>query len=236
MNGLPDMSGIEVRAILTARAVAFGPNGEQSAIDKKPVLGAVAVGIGGLNGDEHGDLVHHGGADKAVHQYPFDHYAAWIAECPELASMLAAPGAFGENLSTLGMTEKDVCIGDIYRLGSTVLQVSQTRNPCWRLNGRFGETSMARRVQDSARVGWYYRVLEPGEIAPGDRFDLIERPHADWPLTHLLHHLFVDKLNFAELERLAGIAELADAQKQYAIGRLKARKVEDWGERLTVPG
>ena len=103
-----------------------------SAIAKTPVAGPVEIGFEGLLVDAQADRTVHGGAEKALHHYAADHYAAWIAEgyLPDGA----VPAAFGENLSTLGVTEEQVCIGDVFRLGTARVQVSQGRQPCWKLN------------------------------------------------------------------------------------------------------
>src|SRR5690606_16433169 len=116
-----------------------------SAIDKRPLEGAVRIDELGVAGDEQGDTRVHGGVDKAVHHYPFEHYATWRAELGELPA-LASPGAFGENISTRGLDEATVCLGDRFALGTAVLEVSQGRQPCWKLNDRFGVKDMARRV------------------------------------------------------------------------------------------
>ena len=129
----------------------------------------------------------------AVHHYPKEHYDAWRSEYPSKAHEFANNGAFGENISARGMTEKSVCIGDVYRVGTTRLQVSQARQPCWKLNIRFGIDDMALRVQETLRTGWYYRVLEPGRIAKGDLIELIDRPKPGWPLSKLLQYLFVER-------------------------------------------
>src|SRR5690606_21570785 len=113
-----------------------------------PRTDVVRIGPLGLEGDEQGDPRVHGGVDKAVHHYPFEHYAAWRAELGDLP-VLAAPGAFGENLCSTGLDEDSVCLADRYALGDAVLEVSQGRQPCWKLNDRFGVRDMARRVQDS---------------------------------------------------------------------------------------
>src|SRR5690606_15630671 len=162
-------------------AVPYTRPGSRSAIAKTPRSGPVRIGELGLDGDEQGDRRVHGGVDKAVHHYPFEHYARWRAELGPLP-VLAAPGAFGENLSSAGLDESNVCLGDRYALGSVVLEVSQGRQPCWKLNDRFGVRDMARRVQDTGRTGWYYRVLQPGVARAGDTLQLLERPCPDWPL------------------------------------------------------
>lgn len=137
-----------------------------SGIRKHPVPGLIAATDSGLDGDEQGDRQNHGGPDKAIHAYAAAHYSSWGAVLPDLAAQLK-PGAFGENLVVNGAVEADICLGDRWRLGSTLLEVSQTRQPCWRLNLRFGRPDMARLVQSTGRTGWYFRVLGPGHVAPG---------------------------------------------------------------------
>ncbi|WP_228144992.1 MOSC domain-containing protein, partial [Acinetobacter baumannii] len=99
---------------------------------------------------------------------------------------LSAPGAFGENLSTVGLTEENICMGDILSCGTTVLEVSQTRQPCWKLDDRLGTKGAALEMQRSGKVGWYYRVLEPGVIEAGATLNLLERPHPEWQLRNVL--------------------------------------------------
>jgi len=227
----------EVLHVLSGAAIPFGPKGAfRSAItSKKTLAGAILVTRAGIAGDEQGNKIHHGGPDQALHQYPFDHYATWCRERPELAPHLAAPGAFGENLSTLDMTEMTVCLGDIYRCGTARLQVTRTRHPCWRLNVRFGDPRMAHRVQDSGRMGWYLRVLEEGSLGAGEALMLEYRPHPDWPLTRLIRALFLDPLNYPLLEEMAALPELASSSKDYAIRRLATRTLEDWRSRMETP-
>lgn len=206
VTGFPTVSLLSLRS---GRAVPFGPAGEPSALVKLPVADRQAVGRDGLAGDQQADREHHGGPDKALHHYPFDHYYAWQNELPAQRDRLHAPGAFGENLSTLGMTEANVCLGDVFRLGSALIQVSQGRQPCRKLNWRFGIEDMVARVRASGRTGWYYRVLEPGEVAAGDRFRLVERPCREWPLARLWRVLFGatdDPGGLAELSRLDVLA------------------------------
>lgn len=137
-----------LNAVLTGKAVPFGRPDTLSAIGKHPVDAAIAIGPAGLEGDEQADRRNHGGPDKAIHHYPFDHYAAWRGDLPAHCPLLESVGAFGENLSTLGLTEETVCIGDIFRIGTATVQVSQGRQPCWKLNHRFGVKDMARRCTD----------------------------------------------------------------------------------------
>jgi MOSC domain-containing protein YiiM len=224
-----------IESVLVGRALPFGPNGEPSAIDKRACLAPVQVGLLGLAGDEQGDRVHHGGPDKALHHYAHDHYVAWRSELPAAAPRFGYAGAFGENLSTCGLTEQEVCVGDVYRLGTARVQVSQARQPCWRLNLRFGVPDMARRVQTSGRTGWYYRVLEPGTVEAGATLSLEQRSHPEWPLARLLHFLYVERLDFAALERIAELSVLATGWRRLAARRLESRAVEDWSSRVETP-
>lgn len=202
-----------------------------SGICKTPVDRPVLLGPTGFEGDEQGDPRVHGGPQKAVHHYPADHYPLWQAELGPLPP-LQQPGAFGENLSTHGLTEENVAIGDSFALGKAVIQVSQGRQPCWKLNLRFGVADMARQVQDTGRTGWYYRVLQPGLVAPDDRMQLLSRPAPQWTLHRLWHALYVDRMNLPELQAIADLDLLAEGWRKYAVRRLASRQVEDWRTRL----
>lgn len=227
---------VKVETVLAGRPVPFGRPGVLSAIAKRPLEGPVEVGPSGLLLDEQGDPRHHGGPEKAIHHYALDHYPYWRAElAPAAPSCLEAPGAFGENLSTRGLTEADMCVGDVWRLGTVLLQVSQARQPCWKLNHRFGVLDMVLRVQASGRTGWYYRVLEPGRIAPADTLMLVERPHADWPLSRLLRTFYVDRLNRPALEGIKALELLSASWRDLAARRLERGEVEDWTRRLEGP-
>ncbi len=183
------LPALPLDALLTGRARPFTRPGSRSGIAKSPRDGALRVTPVGLEGDEQGDLRVHGGIEKAIHHYPREHYAAWIAELGEHPLLMQA-GAFGENFSTSGWSEADVCLGDRVRAGTALLEVSQGRMPCWKLNDRFEVAGMSLRVQESGRTGWYYRVLEEGVVAAGDILQLVERRHPDWSLLRLSEVLF----------------------------------------------
>ena len=225
----------QVLAVLRGRAQAFTRPGSRSAIVKTPVAGAVQVGPLGLAGDEQGDLRVHGGPDKAVHHYATEHYAAWRAELGGLP-VLAAPGAFGENLATRGLTEASLCLGDRVRVGSVLLEVSQSRQPCWKLNDHFGVPDMARRVQHSGRTGWYYRVLEPGALQAGDKLTLIARPWPQWTLERLIDVLYRQPLD-ADVLRAMTALPLTPSWRRLVEARLSRGQVEDWQARIDgTPG
>lgn len=224
-----------LRAVLVGELKPLGAQAVPSGIDKQAAPGAVGIGPEGLAGDHQGDRKNHGGPEKAIHHYPYDHYAWWRSRYPELAPQLDRAGRFGENISTKGLCEADVCIGDVFRLGSAVVQISQGRQPCWRLNARFAEKTMARRVQESARTGWYYRVLESGRVTAGDTLELLERPAEGWSLQRILHLLYRDTLNREALSGLAELPELAESWRFLARRRLDRAAVEDWTARLETP-
>jgi MOSC domain-containing protein YiiM len=173
-------SAHEILAILSGKAQPFR-GAEESAIAKVPREGPVKVGLLGLEGDEQADLTVHGGPDKALHHYAADHYPFWRALLGE-HPLLAGPGAFGENISTLGLTERDVCLGDRFRLGTALIEVSQGRQPCWKQGHRLGSAGVVATIVTYRNPGWYYRVLEPGQVAAGDMIELIERPLPAWDI------------------------------------------------------
>lgn len=222
-----------VTELLRGRVQPYTRPGSLSAIAKAPVAGPVRIGEYGLEGDEQGDRRVHGGPDKAVHHYPRDHYRWWREQVGE-HDLLRVPGAFGENLSSRGLTETQVCLGDRFRFGAAVLEVSQGRQPCWKLNDRFGVADMARRMQASGRTGWYYRVLESGEAAAGEALRLLERPWPQWSLQRIAGLLYTRTLDFGEL-RAAMALPLVPSWRKLVETRLARGAVEDWGARIDGP-
>ena len=136
-----------------------------TAIWKSPIEGRVPLKRFNIAGDQQADLRVHGGENKAVYLYPSEHYSFWRGELP---GMEMPPGMFGENLTTEGMDEREVKIGDRFRIGTTVLQVSQPRMPCFKLALKFGRPDMVKRFWLSGRSGIYFSIVEEGELAPGD--------------------------------------------------------------------
>mgnify|MGYP001814238736 CR=1 FL=1 len=167
-----------VEAVLTGRSLPLRGD-ELSAIRKEAEDRIVDIGMLGLIGDEQADLRVHGGPDKAVHHYPRDHYAFWESLSP-FHSKLDHPGAFGENIAVSGMVETEVCIGDRYRLGTALVEISQGRQPCWKQAHVMEWPELVSLMVKHRRSGWYYRVLEPGQVAAGDTIALVERPQPEW--------------------------------------------------------
>ncbi|HVI98695.1 MAG TPA: MOSC domain-containing protein [Sphingomonas sp.] len=223
---------VRIDTILAGTIAPLGPRAAPSGIDKHPIVGRAWLGGEGIVGDAQGDRRNHGGPEKAVHHYAFEHYDRWRGELGN-HNLLDQPGAFGENLSTTGLTEADVAVGDTFRLGSAIIQVSQGRQPCWKLSARFGSADMALKVQQTGRTGWYYRVIEQGHVEAGDVLDLVDRLSPDWTIERLWRTLYVDTLNRAELAAMAELAPLAEGWRRYAAKRLATATVEDWSARLT---
>ncbi|VDC26670.1 MOSC domain-containing protein [Pseudogemmobacter humi] len=226
------MTGFTVTELRIGPVRPFGP--AASAIDKAPVAGALMAGREGLSGDEQADRRHHGGPDKALHAYALAHYPLWSAEMPERAALFR-PGGFGENLVVEGADEDSICLGDRFRLGGALVEVSQGRQPCWKLNLRFNRPDMARLVQETGRSGWYFRVPGPGPVAAGDRAVLLARPNPGWTLARVGRLLYRDRLNRQDLREFAALPGLPESWRRLALARLESGRTEDWSRRIETP-
>ena len=151
-------------------AVAHAHASVLTGIFKQPVAGPVRVGKLNLDGDGQADLIHHGGASKAVYAYSLDHYAWWRTK---LARDDLTFGQFGENLTVVGLDEAQLCIGDQLRIGSALFTISQPRVPCFKLGIRFGDVHMPRLFAESLRTGVYLRVLREGLLEAGDAVEVV---------------------------------------------------------------
>jgi MOSC domain-containing protein YiiM len=150
------------------------PDNQPTGIFKQAIEMPVWVGREGLAGDAQADRRVHGGPEKALHQYPVAHYERLAVAFADAAALLV-PGALGENLSVPGWDETNIAIGDIFRFGDAMIQVSQPRSPCWKIDHRFGADGMAQFIAAQRITGWYFRVLEEGAVEPGAGFERIER-------------------------------------------------------------
>lgn len=228
-------ASISLRSVYLGRLTTLPPRDRPSGIDKHPVPPGTLLEITreGLAGDVQGDRENHGGPEKAIHHYPYEHYAWWRERFPARADRFAKAPAFGENLSTEGWTEGDLCIGDQIAWGTARLEVSQGRQPCWRIGAWNEEPLLPREVQRSGRSGWYYRVSVPGVARPEDSLQRIHRPHPDWPLTRIQHLLYENPLELDGLAGMAALPALAQGWRELAARRLAHRRVEDWEARLS---
>tara|TARA_R100000789_G_scaffold20487_1_gene23630 strand:- start:1390 stop:2067 length:678 start_codon:yes stop_codon:yes gene_type:complete len=193
-----------------------------SAIDKQLAMGEVWLNLNGLQGDRVADHRFHCGPDRSLCHYPAEHYSHWRKLYPQLSAI--GPAAFGENLSTLGLDERQVCIGDRFRWGDAVIEVSQPRSPCSNLDRRHSVRGLARHMAKSGRTGWLYRTLEPGAIELGADLHLIEHP---WPTVSVLRvwrGFINDDVNDIELAWLANLSPLASEYRTRFRQRLDSRR------------
>ncbi len=153
------------------------PENQPTGIFKEIAAGPLHLGREGLAGDEQADRRVHGGPEKALHLYPADHYPRLAAAFPSIAPLLV-PAILGENVSVAGLSEHDVCIGDIYRLGEATIQVSRPRSPCWKIDRRLGVNGVMAHMAATGMTGWYFRVLEEGAVKSGDALTLVARDPA----------------------------------------------------------
>ena len=204
--------------IFTGRVKLMLPDGEPSGIFKSAVDGPRHLGTTGLEGDEQADLRYHGGPEKALHQYPAEHYALLAQEWPQCASLLG-PGVLGENISTRGMTEHDVCIGDVFGMGEARIQLSQPRSPCWKIDRRLKVDGASRFVEAAGVTGWYYRVLDEGRLCAGDEIVLLERPNPWLTLVHYWDTVMAHRPDPVALRQIAAAAGLATDKAQRWLER-----------------
>lgn len=176
------------------KTVVAGRHEVRTGIFKEPVGGRVAVRRLNLAGDAQADLTVHGGANKAVYGYPAEHYPHWAADTGrDLPS-----GQFGENLTTDGLHEDEVRIGDVFRIGSAVLAVTQPRMPCYKLAVRMNDPGFPKRFMRSGLTGFYLRVVGEGEVGAGDAVELLERDPTAITVRGVWHLCYQDDGN-AEL-------------------------------------
>lgn len=210
-------------AICVGQPTAFRAD-ESSAIAKQPCVGPVSVARAGLAGDAQADLAHHGGPDMALHQYPLDHHEYWRTRLGD-HPLLALPGAFGSNLAIAGLAEGDVLLGDRFRLGTALVEACQPRQPCWKIEHRFGAKGMVKAILETGRCGWFYRVLEAGEAQAGDSLVLEKRGLAGWSMARLFAAIWGtaspwDPVLIGEIAALPGLPVTLSRQLQ---ARLAAR-------------
>ena len=171
------------------RQVAWKGRMVRTGIFKEPVDGAVMIRELNLDGDQQADLTVHGGPKKAVYAYPAEHYDYWRRELPEATFSW---GNFGENLTTEGLLEDSLHIGDRFKIGSAMLQVTQPRMPCYKLGIRFGRDDMIKRFLLSGRSGFYFSVVEPGEVRGGSEISIVSRDAEHLTIAHT-NRLYLDQ-------------------------------------------
>ncbi|QUM76767.1 MOSC domain-containing protein [Moritella sp. 24] len=208
--------------------------GVDSAIDKKTVSNSIYLSALGLAEDMTADKKYHGGPERALHQYPAEHYAFWqqvFSPRSDAQARFEAPG-MGENMSVLGMTEDNVCIGDQYQWGDAIIEVSQPRLPCANLNTRWDVTDISVQMQALSRCGWLYRVIKPGMVSQDDALIRIKRLESATTVKQVCELFFNEPLNKANLTTLIDMPALSPIWGDVAKKRLETDTVENWNFRL----
>ena len=194
----------------------------ETALKKSPVFDNVFIHKLGVTGDEQAEKVIHGGVDKAVCLYPFEHYEYW----EKTLNKKMPENSFGEKLTVQGMTEKDVCIGDIFQIGEVILQISQPRQPCFKLTYIHNVPKMSYLTQDSGFTGYYARVLKEGNLNVTDQIKLIEKnPHnisVDFT-NQILHN---DTTNKEAIKKILQVEEISGNLRK-SFEKLSADEIID---------
>ncbi len=198
----------------------------RTAAAKSLVEGPVHLGQLGFDGDEQGNRTVHGGPDKAALLYPAAHYPLWRAEGYDIPE-----GGFFENLTVDGLTEHDVHLGDRWRLGTAIVQVTQPRRPCRTIADRWARKELPLEVQATGRTGFYIRVLEEGLVAAGDDLVLLERHRTSVSAAETGRIMNVDRDDIDGIHRLLDSPELPESWRDKLRRRL-AGVLEDDSARL----
>jgi MOSC domain-containing protein YiiM len=199
------------------RVVMSNDDPVSTGIFKEPVAGRVMLRTLNLDGDRQADLSVHGGPSKAVYAYPSEHYDYWTNEFPE---MKLPWGMFGENFTTVGLLETELNVGDKFRVGSAIVMATEPRMPCYKLSIRFGRSDIIKRFLASERTGFYFAVLQEGEVGAGDPIELIEKSQDSVRLSDITSLYTSEKQNGGLLRRAIAVATLPESWKNYFRHRL----------------
>ncbi len=188
-----------------------------TAIYKTPVAGRVMLRTLNFDGDRQADLTVHGGPTKAAYAYPGEHYSYWREQLP---SMDLPWGMFGENLSTEGLHETSVNIGDRFRIGAAEVMVTEPRMPCYKLGIKFGRTDIIKRFLASGRTGFYFSVQREGEVGAGDKVELVERDHNEVTVADITRLYAHDRSDVETMQRALAVAALPESWREFFRQRL----------------
>jgi MOSC domain-containing protein YiiM len=205
------------------KTVVFNGKEVETGFYKGAVQGQLYLSTLKFQGDGQSDLVHHGGVDKAVCVYPHEHYPYWEKQMKRTLST----AAFGENLTVTGMLESEVHIGDIFKIGEAVVQLSQPRQPCYKIAGRHDVKDLTLRVQTTGFTGYYFRVLEEGTVAPSSLIERLTIHPAKVTVAFANDIMYHDKKNADAVQKILAVDELADSWRVTFTKRLE-KLVEDY--------
>lgn len=218
------MKDIHIQSInvRTPQEFPYGDKTLLSAIDKKPVHGKIFLSTLNFDGDQQADLNFHGGADKAVCVYSHDHYVFWESV---LGTKLAF-GAFGENLTITGASEEDIWIGDVFELGEAMVQVTQPRQPCFKLATKLNQPKLPLMIQHTGFTGFYFRVLKEGFVSSEDTLKLVERNSDSVSILYANKLKYRDKTNLDGIKKMLSLTALSKDWTETFTNRLK--ELESW--------
>jgi MOSC domain-containing protein YiiM len=203
-------TGLPKKEIFHGREIITG-------ICKQPVAGPLRLSRSGFEHDGVGDMEHHGGEDKAICVYSLEHYPYW----EDVLGIKLPAAAFGENLTVSDLKEEDICIGDVFEIGTALLQVSQPRQPCRTLAARYGRDDLVKLVADSGRTGFYFRVLKEGIAGKGASFKLKEKDPRGITVSFASHTFHHDRKNCEAIEKVLAVSALSASWKK-SFQELKA--------------
>lgn len=202
------------------KEVSYGGKLIQTGINKSRVSEPVFLSSLKFNGDGQADLVHHGGIDKAVCVYSYNHYPYWEKEL----NRKLVYGAFGENMTVQDLLEEDVCIGDIFQIGEAVVQVSQPRQPCFKLAKKYDIPQLPLYFQNTGYTGFYFRVLKEGWVSPTDSLTQLESDRKGISIAFANHIVHKEKHNFEGVRRILGVEALSASWRKTFEKRLKGEE------------
>ena len=202
--------------VANPRTVRWKGKAVSTGIFKQPVPGRRMLRRLNLDGDRQADLSVHGGPEKAVYGYPSEHYELWRQEL----AMDLGWGAFGENLTLAGATENTVSVGDRYRIGRAVVMVTQPRVPCFKLAIKFGRDDIIKHFLESGRSGFYFSVVEEGELGEGDEMELVEQEEGSLSIAEVNHLYLLDKKDGELMERAVRLQALPANWRAHFAERL----------------
>ncbi|MGG0216951.1 MOSC domain-containing protein [Bacillus mycoides] len=203
------------------KEVMYGGKLIQTGINKKQVKEPVFLSFLKLNGDGQADLVHHGGVDKAVCVYTGDHYPYWEKEL----NQELVYGAFGENITVSGMCEEDVCIGDTFHLGEAIVQVTQPRQPCFKLAKKYNIPKLPLYFQDTGYTGFYFRVLKEGWILPVDTLKLLKPDPKGVSVSFANRIMHKEKQNSEGIKRILEVNALSASWRKTFEKRIRGEEI-----------
>jgi MOSC domain-containing protein YiiM len=210
---------ITIQSIQVGRVITAGDPDAQGVLERQwttgfyklPTAGNVQLKRLGLVGDAVADTTNHGGLDKAILCYAASHYTDWGSEYPDLGMR---GGALGENLTLAGADETTICIGDRYQVGDCEIEVSQPRQPCWKISRRWAVKTLTKQVTQTGRTGWYMRVISEGTLQSGQRLLRLDRPNPDWPVSRANDVMFSREADRLAVFELMNLKELSNEWKR----------------------